>query len=169
MRLERYPPPMATRTTGGTRPRPSGAAAGRSAAGGRPRAAATAQPGLGLRLLRALGIALRGTWLGLAHVVGASVRAFGRSARDLDPAHRRDGIGLAVVGLAIITAAAAWWRVDGSLGAATTAVVAGAVGRADILVPPLLVLLAYRLLRHPEREIVLGRAAVGWLAFSAGA
>src|SRR4051812_34732677 len=99
---ERYPPHMATRTTGGTRPRSSGAGGGSSAAGGRPRAAATAQPGLGLRLLRALGIAVRGLWLGLAHVVGGSVRAFGRSARDLDPAHRRDGIGLAVIGLAVV-------------------------------------------------------------------
>src|SRR3954468_5534634 len=166
----RYPSRMATRTTGGTRPRPAGATA-RSSGQARPRpaaAAARAQPGLGVRLLRAGGIALRGLWLGLAHVVGGSVRAFGRSARDLDPAHRRDGIGLAVIGLAVVTASAAWWRVDGPLGSATNAVVAGAVGRADILVPPLLVLLAYRLLRPPDREIVLGRAAVGWLAFSAG-
>nr|WP_166280244.1 DNA translocase FtsK [Motilibacter deserti] len=123
---------------------------------------------MGARLVRALGIALRGLWLGTAHVVGGSVRAFGRSARDLDPAHRRDGIGLAVIGLAVVTAAAAWWRVDGALGDATTWLVAGAVGRADILVPPLLLLLAYRLLRHPDREIVLGRAAVGWAALSAG-
>ncbi|NHC13604.1 DNA translocase FtsK [Motilibacter deserti] len=162
---------MATRTTGGTRPRSTGApASGRGGGASRPRASAPArtQPGMGARLVRALGIALRGLWLGTAHVVGGSVRAFGRSARDLDPAHRRDGIGLAVIGLAVVTAAAAWWRVDGALGDATTWLVAGAVGRADILVPPLLLLLAYRLLRHPDREIVLGRAAVGWAALSAG-
>ncbi|NHC44574.1 DNA translocase FtsK [Motilibacter aurantiacus] len=162
---------MATRTTGGTRPRSSGApAGGRGGGQARSRAAAPArpQPGMGVRLVRALGIALRGLWLGVAHVVGGSVRAFGRSARDLDPAHRRDGVGLAVVGLAIVTLAAAWFRVDGALGEAATWLVAGAVGRADVLVPPLLLLLAYRLLRHPDREIVLGRAAVGWAALSAG-
>jgi len=33
--------------------------------------------------------------MGLAHTAGIGARTLGRSARDLDPAHRRDGAGLA--------------------------------------------------------------------------
>ena len=33
----------------------------------------------------------RAAWMALAHTVGAASRALGRSARDLDPLHRRDG------------------------------------------------------------------------------
>ncbi|HEY7719210.1 MAG TPA: hypothetical protein VH915_10630, partial [Pedococcus sp.] len=46
--------------------------------------------GGGLRLpLRAV----RGTWMGMAHVAGGAVRKVGHSARELEPEHRRDGLG----------------------------------------------------------------------------
>src|SRR4051794_3631050 len=52
---------------------------------------------------------VRGLWLGVAHVVGGLARRIGSSARDLDPAHRRDGIGLLLIGLATVVAAVEWW------------------------------------------------------------
>ncbi len=48
--------------------------------------------------------------MALAHTVGAVCRALGRSARDLDPLHRRDGIGLFALIAAIVAAVATWWH-----------------------------------------------------------
>src|SRR5918911_3091455 len=44
-------------------------------------------------LFAGLWFVVSGGWLGFAHVVGAVVRGVGRTARDLDPAHRRGGVG----------------------------------------------------------------------------
>ncbi len=52
-------------------------------------------------------------WLGIAHVIGAIARGIGKSARDLDPAHRRDGLGLLYLSLAIVVAAVVWFDVAG--------------------------------------------------------
>jgi hypothetical protein len=48
-------------------------------------------------------------WMGVAHSVGWLVRGLGRqaaTARDLDPEHRRDGAGLLLLGLSILTSVA---------------------------------------------------------------
>ena len=54
--------------------------------------------------------AVRATWMGLAHVAGGTVRRIGHSAGDLEPEHRRDGIGLLLLALAALVAASEWWR-----------------------------------------------------------
>ena len=54
--------------------------------------------------------ALAAVWLGIAHAVGATARRIGRTARDLEPEHRRDGVGLFLFGLAVVVAAAVWWQ-----------------------------------------------------------
>ena len=59
-----------------------------------------------------VGRAVGALWMGLAHGVGWAVRAAGRqaaTARDLDPEHRRDGAGLLLLGLALLTAVALWF------------------------------------------------------------
>src|SRR5581483_1134816 len=117
-----------------------------------------------LRLLRALGRLLRGLWMLLAHLVGGAFRAAGARARELDPAHRRDGVGLAVLGVAIVTAGGIWWRLPGAAGVAVVAVVRGGFGATAALVPVLLAGLAWRVLRHPDRAITSGRLVVGWTA-----
>ena len=66
-----------------------------------------APPGLATRLVRAFGRLFAGLWMLLAHAVGATVRSLG-GAGDLDPAHRRDGIGLASLAGALIVAVGAW-------------------------------------------------------------
>ena len=43
--------------------------------------------------------------MGLAHVVGGGVRSVGHGAADLEPEHRRDGVGFALVALAFVVAA----------------------------------------------------------------
>ncbi|RKS77419.1 S-DNA-T family DNA segregation ATPase FtsK/SpoIIIE [Motilibacter peucedani] len=138
----------------------------RSSAAPRPRAAAPTRtgPGLGVRLLRAVLRLLAAVWVGVGHAFGSAVRHVGSGARDLDPAHRRDGLGLAVLALAVLTGATAWGQVEGPVGGATDALVRGTVGRADVLVPLALLLLAVRVLRHPDRELGSGRMVIGWAA-----
>ena len=106
--------------------------------------------------------------MGIAHVVGGLVRRVGTSARELDPAHRRDGIGLSLVATGIVIAAAVWWNIDGVVAEVIRAVVAGTVGVAAVVVPVLLVLLAWRALRQPERNGPGGRQLVGWSALTLG-
>jgi len=103
-----------------------------------------------------------------AHLVGATSRAIGAKARDLDPAHRRDGAGLAAIGAALVIAGGVWWRLPGPIGAAIVAVVRGAVGSGAVVVPVLLVALAWRTLRHPDRASASGRIVIGWGAVTLG-
>ena len=112
--------------------------------------------------------AVAGVWMLLAHGVGAVVRGIGRSARDLEPAHRRDGIGLAAIGAAIVVAATTWWHMDNAVGRLMTAVVRGGFGALAWIVPVLLALLGWRFLRHPDRNGETGRIVIGWLALIIG-
>jgi S-DNA-T family DNA segregation ATPase FtsK/SpoIIIE len=100
--------------------------------------------------------------MGLAHLLGGSARRIGSTARDLDPAHRRDGVGLALVGLAVVVAAAVWWDTPGLAAELVRAVARGTVGVLAYAVPVLLALVALRTLRHPDRNGPGGRVLVGW-------
>jgi S-DNA-T family DNA segregation ATPase FtsK/SpoIIIE len=112
--------------------------------------------------------AVTGIWMALAHTVGAVARAFGRHARDLDPAHQRDGLGLLSLCAAIITAAGVWWHL-GVVGKPLTAVLLGTFGSGAWTVPILLVLLAVRFLRHPDNNADTGRMVIGWTGLLVGA
>jgi DNA segregation ATPase FtsK/SpoIIIE, S-DNA-T family len=118
--------------------------------------------------MRGAGGMVRAVWMGIAHLVGGIVRRVGSSARELDPAHRRDGIGLSLVGAGIVIAAAVWWNINGVVAEIIRAVVAGAVGAAASVVPILLVLLAWRALRQPDRNGPGARQLVGWTALALG-
>ena len=109
-----------------------------------------------------------GAWMALAHTVGLAARALGRSARDLDPAHRRDGLGLGALAAAIITSTVAWWHLGGPLGRSLSAVVLGLFGAAAWTVPILLALLGWRFLRHPDRNADTARVVIGWTALIIG-
>jgi len=118
----------------------------------------------GTAVLHGLGRACRAVWLGIAHLVGGLARRIGTSARDLDPAHRRDGIGLSLLGLATVVAAVEWWGLRGPVGAVVHAVVAGTFGRVGLVVPLVLLALGVRLLRHPEDAEASGRIGIGLAA-----
>ena len=106
--------------------------------------------------------------MGLAHLVGGTVRRLGSTARGLEPEFRRDGLGLGLVGAAIVIAASVWWNIDGGVAQFVRSVVTGAVGAGAVVVPLLLVLLAWRTLRHPDRNGPGGRQMVGWTALGLG-
>ncbi|MGP4047838.1 DNA translocase FtsK [Streptomyces sp. 2A115] len=113
------------------------------------------------RLVRAL-------WLGVAHAVGAVFRGIGRGAKGLDPAHRKDGLALLLLGLGLIVAAGTWSNLRGPVGDLVEMLVTGAFGRLDLLVPILLAVVAVRLIRHPEKPDANGRIVIGLSALVIG-
>jgi S-DNA-T family DNA segregation ATPase FtsK/SpoIIIE len=106
--------------------------------------------------------AVAAIWVGLGHVIGGTVRKLGHGARELDPAHRRDGLGLVIIGGAILVAFAVWWDVTSGLGSLVGSVVTGALGSLDWVLPLLLLGLAWRVLRHPDQSAATGRVTIGW-------
>lgn len=113
------------------------------------------------RLVRAL-------WLGLAHAVGAMFRGIGRGAKGLDPAHRKDGLALLLLGLSLIVAAGTWSNLRGPVGDLVEMLVTGAFGRLDLLAPILLGAIAVRLILYPEKPEANGRIVIGLSALVVG-
>ncbi len=111
---------------------------------------------------------LAALWVAAATAAGSVARSIGRQARELDPAHRRDGAGLALVGLAVVAAAAVWWQAPGGVMEVTRTVVAGSLGKAAWFVPLALVLVGVRTMRDPEGTGPAGRQVIGWLALAFG-
>jgi S-DNA-T family DNA segregation ATPase FtsK/SpoIIIE len=114
------------------------------------------------------GRAIAAAWMLVAGAVGFAARAVGRSARDLDPHHRRDGLGLLTLGVAIVLAAGLWGRMGNAAGRAIQAVLEGGFGSLAWVAPILVAMLAWRYLRHPDRNSETARAAIGWTAFLLG-
>ncbi|MEV5609688.1 DNA translocase FtsK [Streptomyces sp. NPDC052225] len=111
---------------------------------------------------------VRALWLGVAHSVGAMFRGIGRGAKGLDPAHRKDGLALLLLGVALICAAGTWSNLRGPVGDLVEMLVTGAFGRLDLLVPLLLGGIAVRLIRHPEKPEANGRIVIGLSALVVG-
>jgi S-DNA-T family DNA segregation ATPase FtsK/SpoIIIE len=109
-----------------------------------------------------------GVWVVAAQAVGGLVRRFGQSARDLDVEHRRDGLGLANLGLAIVLAAATWWTPETGLIKYFGRAVRDGFGSLAALLPLMFALLAWRLLRHPEHNSEGGRITIGCSALVGG-
>ena len=112
--------------------------------------------------------ALAAAWMVVAHAVGFAARGLGRSAADLDPMHRRDGVGLTFLGLALVVAATTWVHLGNAVGKLMTDVVHGGFGSMAWTLPVLLALLAWRYLRHPDRNAETGRIVIGGLALTVG-
>lgn len=111
---------------------------------------------------------VRAVWLGTAHGVGAVFRSIGRGAKGLDPAHRKDGLALLLLGLALIVAAGTWSNLQGPVGDLVEMLVTGAFGRLDLLAPILLGAMAVRLILYPERPDANGRIVIGLSALVVG-
>ena len=115
-----------------------------------------------------LGRLVAGMWMVAAHAVGFAARGFGKSARDLDELHRRDGVGLAFLAAAFVVAATTWFHLHNIVGRLLSDAFLGAFGSAAWTVPLLLGLLAWRFLRHPERNAQTGRMVIGWTCLLLG-
>jgi S-DNA-T family DNA segregation ATPase FtsK/SpoIIIE len=105
--------------------------------------------------------ALRKIWLAIATGFGSTIRFVLRGAKELDPAHRRDGLGLFVVVLSLIASAGIWFRLDNFFGRSIYSVVAGSFGKLGFITPALLLYLGIRLLRTPQESAATGRITIG--------
>jgi S-DNA-T family DNA segregation ATPase FtsK/SpoIIIE len=106
-----------------------------------------------------------GAWGLLARGAGGLARSVAKpeEAEPLAPEHRRDGVGLAVLGLAIVLGAAVWSDGIGPVGRGIADGVRWVVGSLVMVLPIVLFLAAVRLLRRGPRPEARGRLAIGWL------
>ncbi|MEU6712597.1 DNA translocase FtsK [Nonomuraea sp. NPDC046802] len=109
-----------------------------------------------------------GLWMLFANGIGSAARALGKNARDLDPAHRRDGVGLTVLAGAIVLAAMVWRDSAGAVAGVVNVTMRGVFGSLAWALPLLLGLLAWRYLRHPDQNADTGRMVIGWAALMVG-
>ncbi|WP_242473325.1 DNA translocase FtsK 4TM domain-containing protein [Blastococcus sp. TML/M2B] len=109
--------------------------------------------------------AASGTWGLLARGAGGLARSVARpeEAEPLAPEHRRDGVGLAFLGLAVVLGAAAWSNGIGPVGEALTDGVRWVIGALVVVLPVVLFFTALRLLRSGPRPEARGRLVIGWL------
>ncbi|WP_081447978.1 FtsK/SpoIIIE family DNA translocase [Sanguibacter keddieii] len=154
---------MATRTTPTPRSTSGGTRGGTKAA---PRTAARKPPAKAPEPTRPAWPvrAVRGFFMGIAHLFGGTARRVGRGARDLDPAHRRDGLAFVLLALSLVVAAREWWGVEGSVAEGLHVLVAGTVGVVAIAIPVVLLGMAVRIMRHPDREQANSRMTIGLCA-----
>lgn len=92
----------------------------------------------------------------------ATGRAHSR-ARAAQPATplRRDGAAFLLLALAIVVATREWFGLSGLAGEVIHHVAAGFVGLLGVLLPVVLVVIAFRLFRHPEQSRDTGRVSIG--------
>ncbi len=112
---------------------------------------------------------LSGSWNLLARGAGGLARSVARpeEAEPLAPEHRRDGVGLAVLGVAVVLGAAAWSNGIGPVGAGLADGVRWVVGSMVLVLPVVLFFAALRLLRSGPRPEARGRLAIGWMCLVA--
>ncbi|MFC5993183.1 DNA translocase FtsK [Pseudonocardia hispaniensis] len=97
----------------------------------------------------------------------AAGRAVERT-REIDPAHRRNGLGVALIVLAVVVAAGVWWGAGGPVGAGLSAAVGAVLGVTGALLPVVLLGVGIVLMisePHPEAR---SRLILGTLLLSLG-
>ncbi len=105
--------------------------------------------------------------MGIAHGVGWLVRGVSSQAskaKDLDPEHRRDGLGLLLLGLSVLLAVAIWGGGAGPFGNWLGVALRLFVGAVAVALPMLLAVSALRMMRSDPDPAQRGRAFVGWSA-----
>ena len=100
----------------------------------------------------------------LARGAGSTARSVGR-ARDIDPGHRRDGIALALLGIAVVVVASSWFDAARPVGGWIDNFLRVLIGSAVVLLPIVLIAIAVVLMRtEPDPEarprLILGAAMI---------
>ena len=150
-----------TRTRGSSPRKTKGSPKSKASARPASKKSGPARPGPVPRAFSGLARAIGRIWTGLAHLAGGAARGIGRGAKGLDPAVRRDGLGLSLIAGAIILIAATWVGVDGWFLSWTAMLATSFFGALAWLAPLLLMALAWRFLRHPDQNGATGRLAIG--------
>jgi S-DNA-T family DNA segregation ATPase FtsK/SpoIIIE len=106
---------------------------------------------------------LGGFWRVLARALGSAIRFIARGARDLDPAHQRDGAALLVLLVALAAFAGTWFHADNLVSRNLYSFFVGAFGVIGFTSPLVLLYFAVRLFRKPEDSQATGRITIGTL------
>jgi len=117
----------------------------------------------------ALGKAVAFFWRTIAGAVGALARTVGSnaaSARDLDPAHRRDGAALGVLALGLVSVMGSWFHAAGPVGRGLDHLMRIFVGNGVVVLPALFVYAAVHMLRQAPLQERRGRIVVGSAALA---
>ena len=120
----------------------------------------TKSGGIGSSILRGLSA----IWRGLAKYLGKSIRFVAKGAKDLDPAHQRDGFAFLLLILAIMAAAGTWFDGGNIVGRALASFFYGGFGRIGVFTPLVLGYFAFRLFHSPQEKAATGRIVVGTIA-----
>ncbi|WP_212841089.1 DNA translocase FtsK [Catellatospora sp. IY07-71] len=116
-----------------------------------------------------LGRLLGAIWMAVAHGLGWLVRAAGSQAakaRDLDPEHRRDGLGLLLIGLSVLFGVAIWGQGAGRFGSWLGDTTRFFIGATAAALPLLLCVCGVRVMRSDADPAQRGRGIVGWTALT---
>ncbi|WP_447003694.1 DNA translocase FtsK [Saccharothrix isguenensis] len=106
-------------------------------------------------------------WGLLGRGVGSVVRAVGRG-KELDPAHRRDGLGLVLIALGVISAAGVWFQAGGPVGQWVDVAVRSSVGGPAVIVPLMLPAIGVTLMRTDPNPEARPRLVIGGLLVMVG-
>ena len=107
---------------------------------------------------------LAALWRALAKFLGKSIRFVAKGAKDLDPAHQRDGFAFLILVLAIMAAAGTWFDGGNVVGRALASFFFGGFGRIGIFTPLVLGYFAFRLFHSPQEKAATGRIVIGTIA-----
>ncbi|GHH51666.1 cell division protein FtsK [Lentzea cavernae] len=106
-------------------------------------------------------------WGALGRGVGSLVRTVSRT-KDLDPEHRRDGLGLLLIALAVITGAGVWWQAGGPVGQWVDVAVRSSVGFPAVIVPVVFLGIGITLMRTDPKPDARPRLIIGSLLMMIG-
>jgi S-DNA-T family DNA segregation ATPase FtsK/SpoIIIE len=120
----------------------------------------TKSGGIGSSIMRGLAA----IWRGLAKFLGKSIRFVARGAKDLDPAHQRDGFAFLLLILALMAAAGTWFDGGNVVGRALASFFYGGFGRMGVFTPLVLGYFAFRFFHSPQEKAATGRIVVGAIA-----
>ncbi|MEU6267885.1 FtsK/SpoIIIE family DNA translocase [Saccharopolyspora shandongensis] len=98
----------------------------------------------------------------IARGVGTVVRAVGKT-KELDPAHRRDGLALIFLATAVIAAAGVWWQAGGPVGHWFDWALRSVIGVAAVVLPIVLLITAVLLMRTETSAEARPRVVIGSL------
>ncbi|MEY3408229.1 MAG: hypothetical protein RL038_1290 [Actinomycetota bacterium] len=126
--------------------------------------AATPKSGILSRILSRIWQGLVAIFRAISTVLGTLFRKIGNSASNLDPAHRRDGLGFSLLAIAAIFSSGVWFKTDGVIGTLSSNIGIGLFGRFGIVLPIFFIWLGIRFFRHPEDTADTSRAGIGGTA-----
>ncbi|MGB3439464.1 MAG: DNA translocase FtsK 4TM domain-containing protein [Actinophytocola sp.] len=111
-----------------------------------------------------VGRGLRGGWNLLAKGVGGIARTVGRT-KELDSAHRRDGLAFGLIAVGVIAGAGIWWHAGGPIGTYLEVGARSVVGAAAMALPLTALVVGITLMRSDPQPEKRPRLVIGSLLF----